>query len=65
MYWWRTWYYLKDKEAGVEDAWVYEDGAKLATLEELVSVLQEKVVWIEHDNPIIVEQAPSIELVHG
>lgn len=55
--------YLQDKEAGVEDAGIDEDGAEPAALEELIRVAQEEVVRIQHHHPIIIHQAPGIQLV--
>lgn len=38
----------------MEDAGVDEDCTKLATLEQFISFLEEKVIRIEHDHPVIV-----------
>lgn len=57
--------YLQYKEASMEDAGVDEDSTKLATLEQLICVLEEEVIGIKHYHPVIVHQAPNIEFVHG
>lgn len=46
--------YLQDEEASVEDARIDEDGTKLSTLKQLISVLKEEVVCVQHDDPVIV-----------
>lgn len=55
--------YLEHEKTGVEVARVDENGTELAALEELIGVLEEDVVGIDHDNTLIVNQAPCIELV--
>lgn len=45
--------YLQHKEASVEDARVNESCTELTTLEELISILEEQIVWIKHDHPVI------------
>lgn len=57
--------YLQHEESGMEDAGIDEDGAELATLEQFVGLLEEEVVRIQHDNPLVLDQAPCIELVQG
>lgn len=52
--------YLKNKEASVEDTRVDENCTKLTTLEELVGLLKEEVVGIQHHHPIVVYQAPCV-----
>lgn len=47
----------------MEDAWVNEDRTKLATLEQLIGFVEEEIVRVEHDDTIIVHQAPCIELI--
>jgi hypothetical protein len=47
----------------VEDARVDEDSTKLATLEELVGVLEKEIVDIKHYNTVIIRERPSVELV--
>lgn len=55
--------YLKNKEASVEDTRVDENCTKLTTLEELVRLLKEEVVGIQHHHPIVVYQAPCVQFV--
>lgn len=47
----------------MEDARINEDSTKLATLEQFISFLEEKVVSIKHDNPVIIYEAPRIKFV--
>lgn len=55
--------YLQDKETSVENAGINEDSTKLATLEKFISLLEEKVVSIKHDNPVIIYEAPCVKFV--
>lgn len=45
--------YLQNKEAGMEDARVDEDCTEVATLKQLICILKEKIVRIEHDHSFI------------
>lgn len=47
----------------MEDAWVDEDSTKLATEEQLICAIEEKIVGVEHHNTVILSQAPCVELV--
>ena len=57
--------YLQYEEAGMEDAGVDENCTKLATLEQLIGFLEEEVVGVEHNHPVVVHQAPRIEFVES
>jgi hypothetical protein len=46
-------------------AGVDERRAELAALEQLVNVLQEQVVRIQHNHPLVLRQTPSQELVES
>lgn len=48
----------------MEDTGVDEDSTELPTLEKLVCPLEEEIVGVKHDHPLVIHQAPSIELVH-
>lgn len=47
-------FYLQDEEASVEDARIDKDRTELTTLKQLISVLKEQVVSVEHDDSFIV-----------
>lgn len=49
----------------MKDAGINENCTKLATLEQLVCFLKEKVVGIKHNHPVIVHKGPSIEFVQS
>lgn len=49
----------------MKNAGIYEDGTELTTLEQLIRVVQEQIVSVEHHHPLICHQFPSIELVEG
>lgn len=47
----------------MEVARVDENGTELSTLEELIGLLKEDVIGVDHDDALIVNQGPRIELV--
>jgi hypothetical protein len=47
----------------VENARVDKGSTKLPTLKEFISLLEEQVVRIKHDNTLVLSQTPSINLV--
>lgn len=55
--------YLQHEKSGVEDAGIDEHGTELPALKQLVGLLEEEVVRVQHDNPLVLNQAPRIELV--
>jgi hypothetical protein len=54
---------LQYKKASVENARVDKGSTKLPTLKEFISLLEEQVVRIKHDNTLVLSQTPSINLV--
>lgn len=66
----RKWRYVSEmclnlqyEEAGVEDAGIDEDSAKVTAPEEFIGVEEEEVVGIEHHHAIILDQLPCVQLV--
>ena len=47
----------------MKDAGVDEDSTKLATLEQLIGFVKEKIIRIDHDDPIILHKTPCVEFV--
>jgi hypothetical protein len=54
---------LQYKEASVENARIDKSSTKLAALEEFISLLEEQVVCIKHNDTLVFRQSPSINLV--
>jgi hypothetical protein len=54
---------LQYKKTSVENARVDKGSTKLPTLKEFISLLEEQVVRIKHDNTLVLSQTPSINLV--
>jgi len=54
---------LEHEKASVEVARVDENSAELPTLEQLVGVLEEDVIGINHDDTLVVNQGPRVKLV--
>lgn len=48
----------------MKDARVDEDCTELPTLEQLIRFLEEKVIRIKHDHPLILHQTPCVEFIH-
>jgi len=55
--------YLENEKTSVEVARVDENSAELPTLEQLVGVLEEDVIGINHDDTLVVNQGPRVKLV--
>lgn len=47
----------------MENARIDKDSTKLSTLKQLIRILKEEVVSVQHDHPVIVHQAPRVQFV--